>query len=220
MPADPNGRSVVQTPTGPVNVPATINPCYYDNPKSPSNPIIVPYFNKGGFNNSNTTIQDRIAYTANYQLPFGKSATGVEAVFIKGWATNVAGSWSTGLPFTVGQSVNTTGIGSSGNPDQVCSGKDLKSDASEMVRCKLLRPPVRDQYVWKRTRRAVVRTAPAESGFLAFQGVSRSRNNSGCNSGPKCSTCSTIPTSTIRPRRSLNSLAAQAPELPERPDRT
>ncbi len=114
---------IVQTPTGPVNVPAAINPCYYDNPKSPSNPIIVPYFNKGGFNNSNTTIQDRIAYTANYQLPFGKSATGVEAAFIKGWATNVAGSWSTGLPYTVGQSDNTTGIGSAGNPDQVCSGK-------------------------------------------------------------------------------------------------
>ncbi len=113
----------VQTPSGTVNVPAAINPCYYDNPASPSNPIVISYFNKGGFNNSNTTIRDRVAYTANYQLPFGKSATGLEAGFIKGWAVNMAGSWSTGLPYTVGQSVNTTGIGSSGNPDQVCSGK-------------------------------------------------------------------------------------------------
>ena len=107
-------------PTQPL---AGINPCYYDNPQSPSNPIVVPYFNKGGFNNSNTTIRDRVAYTANYQLPFGKSATGAEAVFIKGWAVNVAGTWSTGLPFSVGQSVNTTGLGSAGSPDQVCSGK-------------------------------------------------------------------------------------------------
>ena len=115
--------AIVQTPSGPVNAPATINPCYYDNPSSPSNPIVISYFNKGGFNNSNTTIRDRIAYTANYQLPFGKTASGVEGALIKGWAVNVAGSWSTGLPFSVGQSVNTTGIGSAGNPDQVCSGK-------------------------------------------------------------------------------------------------
>jgi hypothetical protein len=107
----------------PTQTPTTINYCSYDNPTSPSNPINITNFNQGGFNNSNTTIRDRVAYTANYQLPFGKSATGVEAAFIKGWATNVAGSWSTGLPYTVGQSDNTTGIGSAGNPDQVCSGK-------------------------------------------------------------------------------------------------
>jgi len=107
----------------PTQTQTAINPCYYDNPQSPANPIVVQYFNKGGFNNSNTTIRDRIAYTANYQLPFGKSSKGVEAAFIKGWALNVAGTWSTGLPYTVGQSVNTTGLGASGNPDQVCSGK-------------------------------------------------------------------------------------------------
>jgi hypothetical protein len=100
-----------------------INPCFYDNPASPGNPIAVQYFNKGGFNNSNTTIRDRIAYTVNYQLPFGKSAKGIEAAFIKGWAVNAAGTWSTGLPFSVGQSVNTTGLSSAGSPDQVCSGK-------------------------------------------------------------------------------------------------
>ena len=40
--------AVVQTPSGSVNVPAAINPCYYDNPKSPSTPIIVPSSTSGG----------------------------------------------------------------------------------------------------------------------------------------------------------------------------
>jgi hypothetical protein len=64
-----------------------------------------------------------VAYTANYQLPWAKSATGVEGALVKGWALNLAGFWSTGLPFTVGQTDNTTGLASTGNPDQICSGK-------------------------------------------------------------------------------------------------
>jgi hypothetical protein len=116
--------AVNQTPNGPVNVPAAVNPCYFDNPASPSNPIIINYWNKGGYNDSNVSnSRDRIAYTANYQLPWAKSATGLEGVLVKGWALNLAGFWSTGLPFTVGQSDNTTGLGSAGNPDQICSGK-------------------------------------------------------------------------------------------------
>ena len=116
--------AVNQTPNGPVNVPAAINPCYFDNPASPTNPIIIGYWNKGGFNDGNiSNARDRISYTTNYLLPFGKSATGVEKAFVTGWALNVAGSWSTGLPFTVGQTDNTTGLGSAGNPDQICSGK-------------------------------------------------------------------------------------------------
>lgn len=116
--------AVNQTPSGPVNVPAAVNPCYFDNPASPSNPIIINYWNKGGYNNSNVSnSRDRVAYTANYQLPFAKSATGIEGALIKGWALNLAGFWSTGLPFSVGQTDNTTGLGGAGNPDQICSGK-------------------------------------------------------------------------------------------------
>ncbi|HTZ75841.1 MAG TPA: carboxypeptidase-like regulatory domain-containing protein [Candidatus Aquilonibacter sp.] len=116
--------AVNQTPNGPVDVPAAINPCYFDNPASPSNPIIINYWNKGGYNNSNASnSRDRVAYTANYQLPWAKSAAGLEGAVAKGWALNLAGFWSTGLPFTVGQTDNTTGLGSTGNPDQICSGK-------------------------------------------------------------------------------------------------
>lgn len=116
--------AVNQTPNGPVNVAAAINPCYFDNPASPSSPIIINYWNKGGYNNSNASnSRDRIAYTANYKLPFGNSATGIEGALAKGWAVNLGGFWSTGLPFTVGQTDNTTGLASAGNPDQICSGK-------------------------------------------------------------------------------------------------
>jgi hypothetical protein len=116
--------AVNQTPSGPVNVAAAINPCYFDNPASPSNPIVINYWNKGGYNNANVSnSRDRVAYTANYQLPFAKSATGVQGALAKGWALNLAGFWSTGLPFTVGQTDNTTGLASTGNPDQICSGK-------------------------------------------------------------------------------------------------
>ena len=121
--------AVVQTPGGAVNVPATDNSfCYYDNPKIAHQPgSLVPFFNKGGFNNSNTTIKDRIAYTANYQwLPISASPRRGcrKPCSSRGWAaTNVRRQLvQLGLPYTVGQSVNTTGIGSAGNPDQICSG--------------------------------------------------------------------------------------------------
>lgn len=118
--------AVNKYPGGTVNVPATDNPCYYDNPKNPTSPIVVPWYNIGGFNVGNAGTQDvadRIAYTVNYQLPFGQSLTGVEAALAKGWALNAAGSWQTGLPFSVGQSLNTTGLSGAGNPDQICSGR-------------------------------------------------------------------------------------------------
>ena len=33
-------------------------------------------------------VADRIAWAVNYELPFGKSMTGIEGGFIKGWSTN------------------------------------------------------------------------------------------------------------------------------------
>ncbi len=100
-----------------------VNPCYWDNPASPANPIIVTALKSGfGVANSGENVHDRFTWTANYQLPFGKSATGLEGALIKGWAANVAGSWQTGLPFTATNGQNLTG-NTAGNPDQICSGK-------------------------------------------------------------------------------------------------
>ena len=111
------------TPTQTLN--GGFNPCFYDNPASPASPVPVYYWNKGGYNNGNSgnDVPDRIAWTANYQLPFGKSMTGVEGVFVKGWSANIAGFWQTGLPFSVATGVNNTGLSAAGMPDQTCSGR-------------------------------------------------------------------------------------------------
>jgi len=99
------------------------NDCYYDNPASPANPIIMSTLkNRFGVGNSGEDVHNRFTWTANYQIPFGKSLTGVEGVLAKGWAANVAGSWQTGLPFTATSGPNNTGV-NVGNPDQTCSGK-------------------------------------------------------------------------------------------------
>ncbi len=109
----------------PTATPTTINPCFYDNVKNPASPIVVPWFNKGfSGSNSGYDVADRFAWTVNYQLPFGKSMSGLKGEIVKGWTTNLAGSWQTGLPFTVGENAaNINGIGGTGNPDQICSGR-------------------------------------------------------------------------------------------------
>jgi hypothetical protein len=53
------------------------------------------------YGNSSFDVRHRMAATVFYDLPFGKSATGVKARLIKSWQLNLAGVWSTGLPFTV-----------------------------------------------------------------------------------------------------------------------
>jgi hypothetical protein len=60
--------------------------------------------------NGGNDVADNFHWAANYQLPFGKSLTGVAAGFIKGWATNVSGSWQTGAVF------NMSGFDQIGNP--------------------------------------------------------------------------------------------------------
>ena len=73
--------------------------------------------------NATNDVQDRIAWGINYDLPFGNSFTGAKGVLLKGWATNLSGSWQTGLPFTPSPSSNNDAIGSAGYLDQICSGK-------------------------------------------------------------------------------------------------
>ncbi|HEY6468020.1 MAG TPA: TonB-dependent receptor [Candidatus Acidoferrales bacterium] len=72
--------------------------------------------------NSPNDVQDRIAWGVDYALPFGNSFTGVSGAIVKGWSTNVSGSWQTGLPFTATPAVTNTDT-SGGYADQTCSGK-------------------------------------------------------------------------------------------------
>jgi hypothetical protein len=105
--------------------PAVLNPCFYDNIKNPASPFVVNWYNKGfSSNNSGNDVADRVAWSVNYQIPFGKALTGIEGEIIKGWAANLGGSWQTGLSFSPTQNAGSlNGIGASGLPDQVCSGR-------------------------------------------------------------------------------------------------
>jgi hypothetical protein len=100
-------------------------PCYYDNPGSPANPIVVQTVDAGSLNsgNSGQDVRHRITWGVNYDIPFGKSSKGIEKALIGGWSANTAGAWQTGTPFSVSNGVSgVTGVGSSGRPDQICSG--------------------------------------------------------------------------------------------------
>lgn len=114
--------------TGGACTPSAGNPCYYDNPKNPSSPYIVPWFNRGfAWGNTGNDVADRISGSINYEVPYGKSLTGVEGAILKGWAFNAAGAWQTGIPFTVnapgnGNVTQVSGAGA-GVPDQTCSGR-------------------------------------------------------------------------------------------------
>jgi len=123
-----NGNGPCKPEFGPANFglsagPKYTDPCYYDNLKNPASPLVVTNLvsGPGMIGNTSYDVPNRIAGTVNYQLPFGKSATGVEAILIKGWSANVAGSWQSGLIFGVGNGQPLKGIG--GAIDQTCSGK-------------------------------------------------------------------------------------------------
>jgi hypothetical protein len=65
--------------------------------------------------NSDTDVRRRLAFTANYELPFGKSLAGVAKRVAGDWQVNALAGWSTGLPYTVMNqtSLSNTGFGSS-----------------------------------------------------------------------------------------------------------
>jgi Carboxypeptidase regulatory-like domain len=46
-------------------------------------------------------VRHRIVFSANYELPFGRSFTGAMKMALAGWQVNGVASWRTGLPFTV-----------------------------------------------------------------------------------------------------------------------
>jgi outer membrane receptor protein involved in Fe transport len=53
------------------------------------------------YGNSSFDVRQRAVATLFYDLPFGKNASGFRRLALRGWQTNVAAVWSTGLPYTV-----------------------------------------------------------------------------------------------------------------------
>lgn len=73
---------------------------------------------------SDIDIRHRYAFSANYQLPFGKNASGALKQIVGDWQVNLLGYWQSGVPFTVYNATarSNTGAGVD-RPDQTCSGK-------------------------------------------------------------------------------------------------
>ena len=71
---------------------------------------------------SELDVQNRFAMMLNYQLPFGKSFSGIKAALAKGWQFNAVDVWETGQPFTVTNAspLSNTGI-SSDRPNQIAN---------------------------------------------------------------------------------------------------
>jgi hypothetical protein len=86
------------------------------------------------YGNSDVDIRNRVAFSANYELPFGKSASGLVATLAKGWQANTILQWQSGEPFTV---INSAGIATTSNanhqdrPNQLRKGNLSGSSIAE-----------------------------------------------------------------------------------------
>jgi len=104
---------------------ATPTPCFVDtsNGTGSSAPRLVYNFPQYAWGNDPQDVADRITWGVNYQIPFGKSFTGVEGALLKDWGVNTSGSWQTGLPFSVTASSNNSGLSQTQYLDQIGSGR-------------------------------------------------------------------------------------------------
>jgi Carboxypeptidase regulatory-like domain/TonB dependent receptor len=77
------------------------------------------------YGNSSFDVRQRAVATAFYDLPFGKHASGTRGLMTRGWQVNLAGVWSTGLPFTVlnANDVSNTypGASAADRPDRIAN---------------------------------------------------------------------------------------------------
>lgn len=70
------------------------------------------------YGNGDLDLRSRVVVTGNYELPFGKGASGVRKTVEAGWHLNVLELWSTGYPFTVTNSSNVSGTSPTGSNDR------------------------------------------------------------------------------------------------------
>jgi hypothetical protein len=72
------------------------------------------------YGNSPLDVRHKVAGMLSYELPFGKTAHGMEAAAVAGWQATLVGFWQTGIPFTVVDAtaaINLPGV-SSDRPNQ------------------------------------------------------------------------------------------------------
>jgi len=61
-------------------------------------PSAIGTYDRG---NSDLDIRHRVAFSANYELPFGKELKGIARKALSNWQINGIYVWVTGLPFTI-----------------------------------------------------------------------------------------------------------------------
>jgi Carboxypeptidase regulatory-like domain len=106
---------------------ATPTPCLVDTSNGKGTSVSAPRqvfgFQHYAWGNDVLDVADRVTWGINYNIPLGKSMTGIEKQLVAGWGVNTSGSWQTGLPFTVTASSNNSGLGPTQYLDQIGSGK-------------------------------------------------------------------------------------------------
>lgn len=151
-----NGNGVCKAVYSPAdfgygNGPKYINPCYYDNPKNPSQPFVETSLvdGPGQVGHPFFYAPNRIAGTVNYQLPFAKASKGIVGALAKGWAVNAAGYWQSGLAFNLTNGAALSGNGGTavgGGLDQVCSGRLSNPTLAQWVNPACFVQPTGDTY--------------------------------------------------------------------------
>jgi carboxypeptidase family protein/TonB-dependent receptor-like protein len=68
--------------------------------------LLLPNNPMYDYGNTDTDIRHRVAILAAYELPFGKSATGLRGLTEKGWQINAVSSWQTGEALSVEDSTS------------------------------------------------------------------------------------------------------------------
>jgi len=84
--------------------------------------VPVNSFYEYDYGNADIDTRQRLALTMSYDLPFGKSASGVEGIAIKGWSANAIYYAQTGNPITIQ------------NPNGTASGIGLGNDRPNQVK--------------------------------------------------------------------------------------
>ena len=64
-------------------------------------------------------VRHRVTFTANYELPFGRSLTGLAQQVLDGWQINAVGTWQTGVPFNITNATARVNTGGADRPNQV-----------------------------------------------------------------------------------------------------
>ncbi len=114
-------------------------------------------------------VRHRIVFSANYELPFGRSFTGAMKMVLAGWQVNGVASWRTGLPFTVTNAATRSNTSTGQRSAQRGRRRDARrSQHRPMVRRRSVFGAA-DQHHRQRRPQHPSRPAATRSGRLVFQ---------------------------------------------------